>query len=65
MSKRLLPFLITALAAGLSAQSPQSPGWRLVETTDDLTGATDRRLIVRARSGYFGRDNAVNAIPQQ
>ena len=58
MLKQLLPFLITALAAGLSAQSPQSPGWRLVETTDDLTGATDRRLIVRADDWPSVRDTA-------
>ncbi len=55
MPKRLLPFLITALCASLSAQSP---GWRLVETTDDLTGATDRRLIVRADDWPSVRDTA-------
>jgi hypothetical protein len=57
MTKRLLPFLITALSASLSAQSPAST-WRLVETTDDLTAATDRRLIVRADDWPTVQDTA-------
>lgn len=57
MPTRLLPLLITALSASLSAQSPAS-SWRLVETTDDLTAATDRRLIVRADDWPTVRDTA-------
>jgi hypothetical protein len=57
MPTRLLPLLITALSASLSAQSPAS-SWRLVETTDDLTAATDRRLIVRTDDWPTVRDTA-------
>ncbi len=55
MLKRLLPLLITALSTSLSAQSPAS-NWHLVETTDDLTAARDRRLIVRADDWPTVRD---------
>jgi hypothetical protein len=55
MPKRLLFLLISALSASLSAQSPGS-NWRLVETTDDLTAATDRRLILRADDWPTVRD---------
>jgi VWFA-related protein len=63
---------IDALAAGrlilselrhqyvIAVDSAADVNWRRLEVR-----VRDRRLIVRARSGYFGRDNAINAIPQQ
>lgn len=44
--RRLMPLLVTF--ATLAAVRAADSAWRLVETTDDLTGATDRRLILRA-----------------
>ena len=44
--RRILPLLVTLVP--LAATHPTDSVWRLVETTDDLTGATDRRLILRA-----------------
>ena len=63
---------IDALAAGrlilselrhqyvIAVDSAADANWRRLEVR-----VRDRKLIVRARSGYFGRDNAINAIPQQ
>ncbi len=53
--RRLLPLLATLVP--LAAVRPTDSAWRLVETTDDLTGATDRRLILRA-------DNWSAAVPR-
>jgi hypothetical protein len=47
MTTRLFPLLLLAILP-LAATRPVDSAWRLVETTDDLTGATDRRLILRA-----------------
>lgn len=44
--RRLVPLVLTLLP--LAAIRPTDSAWRLVETTDDLTGASDRRLILRA-----------------
>ena len=63
---------IDALAAGrlilselrhqyvIAVDSAADANWRRLEIK-----VRDRRLVVRARSGYFGRDNAINAVPQQ
>lgn len=42
--KLLTALLLLAVTGPLAAQT----GWRLIPTTDDLTGAADRRLVVRA-----------------
>ena len=47
MNPRRLPLLLLTLIP-LAAARPADSAWRLVETTDDLTGAGDRRLILRA-----------------
>ncbi len=47
MNPRRIPLLLLTLLP-LAAVRPLDSAWRLVETTDDLTGATDRRLILRA-----------------
>ena len=47
MNPRRLPLLLLTLVP-LAAVRPADSAWRLVETTDDLTGASDRRLILRA-----------------
>jgi hypothetical protein len=47
MNPRRIPLLLLSLLP-LAAVRPLDSAWRLVETTDDLTGATDRRLILRA-----------------
>jgi hypothetical protein len=44
----------------IAVDSAADTSWRRLEVK-----VRDRRLVVRARSGYFGRDNAINAIPQQ
>jgi VWFA-related protein len=63
---------IDALAAGrlilselrqqyvIAVDSAADANWRRLEVR-----VRDRRLVVRARSGYFGRDNGITAIPQQ
>jgi VWFA-related protein len=63
---------IDALAAGrfilselrhqyvIAVNSAADSTWRRLEVK-----VRDRKLFVRARSGYFGRDNGVTAIPQQ
>jgi VWFA-related protein len=63
---------IDALAAGrlilselrhqyvIAVDSAADANWRRLEVR-----VRDRRLMVRARSGYFGRDNLINAVPQQ
>lgn len=43
MIKYLLPALLLTVAASAAAQST----WRLVQTTDELTAASDTRLILR------------------
>jgi len=47
MNPRRLALLLVTLVPLAAARSVDS-AWRLVETTDDLTGASDRRLILRA-----------------
>jgi hypothetical protein len=47
MKPRRIPMLLLTLLP-LAAVRPLDSAWRFVETTDDLTGATDRRLILRA-----------------
>ena len=47
MNARRAAVLLLSLVP-LAAVRPLDSAWRLVETTDDLTGATDRRLILRA-----------------
>ena len=47
MNPRRIPLLLLTLLP-LAAVRPLDSAWRLVETTDDLTGASDRRLILRA-----------------
>jgi len=42
--KSITRLLLIALSARLSAQT----GWRLVRTSDELTGVADRRLMLRA-----------------
>jgi hypothetical protein len=49
MNPRRLPLLLLTLIP-LAAIRPADSPWRLVETTDDLTGASDRRLILRAEN---------------
>jgi hypothetical protein len=49
MNPRRLPLLLLTLLP-LAAVRPAESAWRLVETTDDLTGASDRRLILRAEN---------------
>jgi VWFA-related protein len=44
----------------IAVDSAADANWRRLEVR-----VRDRRLVVRARSGYFGRDNGVVAIPQQ
>ena len=48
MNPRRLPLLLLTLFP--LAARPADSAWRLVETTDDLTGASDRRLILRAEN---------------
>jgi hypothetical protein len=43
MTRYLLPALLLAAGSNAAAQS----GWRLVQTTDELTAASDTRLILR------------------
>jgi Ca-activated chloride channel family protein len=43
----------------IAVDSAADASWRRLEVR-----VRNRRLIVRARSGYFGRDNGVTAIPQ-
>jgi hypothetical protein len=47
MNPRRIPLVLLTLVP-LAAVRPLDSAWRFVETTDDLTGATDRRLILRA-----------------
>lgn len=47
MNARRLSLLLLTLVPLAAVRSLDS-AWRLVETTDDLTGASDRRLILRA-----------------
>jgi hypothetical protein len=47
MKPRRIPVLLLTLLP-LAAVRPLDSPWRFVETTDDLTGASDRRLILRA-----------------
>lgn len=47
MNPRRIPLVLLTLVP-LAAVRPLDSPWRFVETTDDLTGATDRRLILRA-----------------
>jgi len=47
MKPRRIPLLLLTLLP-LAAVRPVDSAWRFVETTDELTGATDRRLILRA-----------------
>src|SRR5690349_4971536 len=47
MNPRRIPVLLLTLLP-LAAVRPLDSAWRFVETTDDLTGASDRRLILRA-----------------
>jgi hypothetical protein len=47
MNPRRIPLLLLTLVP-LAAVRPLDSAWRFVETTDDLTGATDKRLILRA-----------------
>ena len=47
MNPRRLSLLLVTLLP-LAAVRPLDSAWRLVETADDLTGAADRRLILRA-----------------
>ena len=47
MNPRRLSLLLVTLLP-LAAVRPLDSTWRLVETADDLTGAADRRLILRA-----------------
>ena len=49
MNPRRLPLLLLTLLP-LAAVRPADSAWRLVETTDDLTGSSDRRLILRAEN---------------
>ncbi len=49
MNPRRLPLLLLTLLP-LAAVRPTDSAWRLVDTTDDLTGASDRRLILRAEN---------------
>lgn len=44
----------------IAVDSATDANWRRLEVK-----VRDRRMIVRARSGYFGRDNVVNAVPQE
>jgi VWFA-related protein len=44
----------------IAVDSAADANWRRLEVK-----VRDRKLVVRARSGYFGRDSAINAIPQQ
>ncbi len=61
MNPRHIPLLLLTLVP-LAAVRPLDSAWRLVETTDDLTGATDKRLILRADAGQplepFGNELA-------
>jgi hypothetical protein len=47
MKPRRIPVLLLTLLP-LAAVRPLDSPWRFVATTDDLTGAADRRLILRA-----------------
>lgn len=47
MNLRRFALLLVTLAP-LAAMRPTDSAWRLVETMDDLTGSSDRRLILRA-----------------
>lgn len=59
--RTLAGFLLVALASPLAAQS----GWRLVPTTDPLTQATDRQLVLRADSvAARATDTAVARHPR-
>lgn len=49
MNPRRLPLLLLTLLP-LAAVRPADTAWRLVETMDDLTGASDRRLILRSEN---------------
>ena len=53
MNVRRIPLLFLTLVP-LAALKPLDSPWRLVETTDDLTAASDRRLILRADSWSSG-----------
>ena len=44
----------------IAVDSAADVNWRRLEVR-----VRDRRMVVRARSGYFGRDGGVTAIPQQ
>jgi len=46
--------LIAALLAGASPGATQTSKWRLVESRDELTGASDKRLILRAEGWTAG-----------
>jgi Ca-activated chloride channel family protein len=43
----------------IAVDSAADATWRRIEVK-----VRDRKLVVRARSGYFGRDSGINAIPQ-
>jgi VWFA-related protein len=43
----------------IAVDSAADATWRRIEVK-----VRDRKLVVRARSGYFGRDNAIVAVPQ-
>ena len=43
----------------IAVDSAADTNWRRIEVK-----VRDRKLVVRARSGYFGRDNAITAVPQ-
>jgi hypothetical protein len=43
----------------IAVTSAADDNWRRLEVR-----VRDRKLVVRARSGYFGRDS-LNAVPQQ
>ena len=43
----------------IAVDSAADTNWRRLEVK-----VRDRKLVVRARSGYFGRENAITAVPQ-
>ena len=43
----------------IAVDSAADTNWRRIEVK-----VRDRKLVLRARSGYFGRDNAITAVPQ-